>query len=103
QMQRQLDAKIQKFQEQVKLVRNDEAAALKRNAQTMASFEPAKAAEIIEDMWKTEKGQDEVLKLFEFMDKDAVNGILAVLPGPMTQDLLKKRLRVSKEPAATGK
>lgn len=103
QMQRQLDAKIQKFQEQVKLVRNDEGAALKRNAQTLASFEPVKAAEIVQDMWKTEKGQDEVLRLFEFMDKDAVNGILALLPGPMTQDLLKKRLRVSKEPAASGK
>jgi hypothetical protein len=103
QMQRQLDAKIQKFQEQVKMVRNDEAAALKRYATTLASFEPVKAAEIVEDMWKTEKGQDEVLKVFEFMDKDAVNGILALLPGPMTQDLLKKRLRVSKEPAPSGK
>lgn len=103
QMQRQLDAKILKFQEQVKMVRNDEAAALKRYATTLASFEPVKAAEIVEDMWKTEKGQDEVLKVFEFMDKDGVNGIIALLPGPMTQDLLKKRLRVSKEPAATGK
>ena len=103
QMQRQLDAKIQKFQEQVKLVRNDEVAALKRNAQTLASFEPPKAAEIVQDQWKTEKGQDEVLKLMEFMDKDAVNEILKVLPVPLTQDLLKKRLRVSKESAASGK
>jgi hypothetical protein len=103
QMQRQLDAKIQKFQEQVKLVRNDEVAALKRNAQTLASFEPPKAAEIVQDQWKTEKGQDEVLKLMEFMDKDAVNEILKVLPVPLTQDLLKKRLRVSKESAAPGK
>lgn len=103
QMQRQLDAKIQKFQDQVKLVRNDEVAGLKRNAQTIASFEPAKAAELIEAQWKSERGQDEVLKLLEFMDKDAVNEILKVLPAPMVNDLMKKRMRVSKEAAAPGK
>jgi hypothetical protein len=102
-MQRAIDAKIAKFQEQVKLVRNDEVAALKRNAATLASFEPAKAAEIVQDQWKSEKGQDEVLRLFEFMDKDAVNEILKVLPVPMTQDVMKKRLRVSKEAAPTGR
>jgi hypothetical protein len=103
QMHRQLDAKIQTFQDQVKLVRNDEVAALKRNAATYASFEAEKAAQLFEVMWKTDKGQDEVLKVLEFMETDAVNGILAVLPPAMTQDLLKKRLRVSKEPVPSGK
>jgi hypothetical protein len=103
QMHRDLDAKIQKFKDQVKMVRNDETAALKRNAQTLAAFEPQKAAELIEAQWKTDKGQDEVLKLLEFMEKDAVNQILQVLPPAMTQDVLKKRLRVSKEPAPSGK
>ena len=102
---RDLDARIQKFQEQVKLVRNDEVAALKRNAQTLASFEPSKAAELVTDQWKSERGQDEVLKTLEFMDRDAVNEILKELPNPMVQDLLKKRLRVSKEstPSTPGK
>ena len=103
QMHRDLDAKIERFREQVKLVRTDEVAALKRNAQTLASFEPAKAAELLEAQWKTEKGQDEVLKLLEFMDKDAVNSILDALPKELTNDLLKKRLRVSKEATAPGK
>jgi hypothetical protein len=103
QMHRELDAKIEKFKEQVKLVRTDEVAALKRNAQTLASFEPTKAAELLEAQWKTEKGQDEVLKLLEFMDKDAVNAILDALPKELTNDLLKKRLRVSKEASAPGK
>lgn len=102
-MQRAIDAKIQKFQDQVKLVRNDEVAALKRNAQTLAAFEPARAAEIVQDQWKTEKGQDEVLRLMEFMDKDAVNEILKTLPTPMAQDVMNKRLRVSKEPAPASK
>ena len=102
-MQRAIDAKIQKFQDQVKLVRNDEVAALKRNAASMASFEPARAAEIVQDSWKTEKGQDEVLRLMEFMDKDAVNEILKTLPLPLAQDVMNKRLRVSKEPPAAGK
>lgn len=103
QMQRDLDAKIRKFEEQVKLVRTDEVAALKRNAQTIASFEPEKAVALLEAQWKTDKGQDEVLKLLEFMDKDAVNEIIKQLPAATQQDLLKKRLHVVKEPAASGK
>ncbi|HEX5054022.1 MAG TPA: hypothetical protein VFZ65_19745 [Planctomycetota bacterium] len=92
-----LDARIQKFQEQVKLVRSDEAVALKRNALTLASFEPEKAAELVLEQWKTERGQDEVLRLLEFMDKDAVNEMLKVMPTATVQDLMKKRLRVVKE------
>ena len=94
---RQLDERIAKFQEQVKMVRNDEVAALKRNAQTLASFERSKAAELLAEQWRTDKGQDEVLKTFEFMDKDAVNEIINAMPNPMVQDLMKKRLRVAKE------
>lgn len=103
QMHRKLDAKIQKFQEQVKMVRTDEVAALKKNAVTLASFEPKKAAELLETQWKTDKGQDEVLKVLEFMDKDAVNAILNEMPPSLTAEVMKKRLRVSKEPAAPGK
>ena len=46
-----------------------------------------------------------MLKLLEFMDKDAMNEILKALPTPMVQDLLKKRLRISKEavPSSSGK
>lgn len=99
---RELDARIQKFQDQVKLVRNDEVAALKRNAQTLAAFESSKAAEIVQDQWRTEQGQDEILKVLEFMDKDKVNEILAGLPNAMVQDVLKKRMRVSKESAPPG-
>jgi hypothetical protein len=103
QMQRLLDQKIKRFEEQVKLVRNDEVAALKRNAQTLAAFEPEKAAQLIDAQWKTERGQDEVLKLLEFMDKDAVNEILKVLPPPMASDVMKKRMRVSREAVPPGK
>jgi hypothetical protein len=101
QLHRLLDTRIQKFQDQVKLVRNDEVAALKRNAQTLASFESTKAAELIEDQWKSERGQDEVLKVLEFMERNRLNEILAVLPNPLVQDLLKKRMRVTKESAAS--
>lgn len=103
QMHRQLDAKIARFQEQVKMVRTDEVAALKRNATTIASWERAKAAELLEQQWKSDKGQDEVLKLLEFMDKDAANEILDAMPLPMAGDIMKKRQRVSKEPAAPAK
>lgn len=100
QLHRELDARIQKFQEQVKLVKNDEVASLKRNAQTLAAFEVAKAAEILQDQWRTEQGQDEILKVLEFMDKDRVNEILGLLPNAMVQDVLKKRMSVSKESTA---
>ena len=103
QMHRKLDAKIQKFQEQVKMVRTDEVAALKRNAVTIASFEPKKAAEMFEAQWKTDKGQDEVLKLLEVMDKDAANAILNEMPVSLAAEVMRKRQRVSKEPAPAGK
>ena len=62
---RLLDERIARFQEQVKLVRNDEVAALRRNAQTYESFDPSKSAELITELWGTEEGQAEVLKTFE--------------------------------------
>jgi hypothetical protein len=96
---KKLDARIAKFQEQVKLVRIDEVAALKRNAQTYASFEPTRTAELIGELWRTEKGQEEVLKTLEFMDKDGVNRILEALPNPTVQEVLRKRLRISREQA----
>ncbi|MCA8973341.1 MAG: hypothetical protein KDC98_01400 [Planctomycetes bacterium] len=100
--QRALDERIAKFQDQVKLVRNDEVAAMRRNAQTFESFEPSKAAELITEQWGTEEGQTEILKTFEFMDKDKVNSIIQELANPLIQDVLKKRLRVSKEAAPSG-
>ena len=97
-----LDARIQKFEEQVKLVRKDEASALKRNAMTLSALVSGKAAELIADQWKTDRGQDEVLKLLEFMDEDDLAGILELLPTAMVQDVMSKRLRVSKEAAPSG-
>lgn len=101
--QRALDDRITKFQEQVKLVRNDEVEALRRNAQTLESFEPAKAAELVTEQWGSEQGQTEILKTFEFMNKDKVNAVINELANPLIQDVLKKRLLVSKESAAPGK
>lgn len=98
-LQAKVDDRIERFKEQVKLVRTDEVAGLKRNAQTLASLEPEKVAELIQEQWKNESGQDEVLKTLEFMSKDKVNEILAVLPNALIRDVLQKRLKVSKEPA----
>ncbi len=99
-LQRQLDERIEQFQQQVKLVRTDEVAGLTRNAETLASFEPTKAVELITEQWKLESGQDEILKTLEFMEVDAVNAILAAMPNTLIREVLQKRLKVSKEPAA---
>ena len=97
QLHRSLDARIQQFQEQVKLIRTDDIAALKRNAQTLASFDASKAAELIAEQWKTERGQDEVLRTMEFMDRYRLNEILATMPNELVQDVLRLRTRVVKE------
>ena len=97
-----LDARIEKFEQQVKLVRKDEASAYKRNAMTLSALGASKAAELISDQWKTDRGQSEVLKLVEFMDEDDLAGILELLPTALVQDLMSKRLRVSKEAAPSG-
>ncbi|MFO1078596.1 MAG: hypothetical protein U1E73_12805 [Planctomycetota bacterium] len=98
--QRELDDRIQQFKEQVKLVRNDEIAGLRRNAQTFESFETKKAAELVTDQWRTEEGQAEILKTFEFMNKDKVNEIIQELDNELIKQVLKTRLLVSKEAAA---
>jgi prefoldin subunit 5 len=97
-----LDARIEKFEEQIKLVRKDEASAYKRNAMTLSALGSSKAAELISDQWKTDRGQNEVLKLLEFMDEDDLAGILELLPTATVQDLMSKRLRVTKEAAPSG-
>ena len=98
-MQRRLDERVEQFQDQIKLIRNDEVAGLKRNAQHLANFEPKKAVEIITEQWKTDAGQVEVLKLLEFMSKDDVDEILAEMPTTLVRDVMQKRLKVTKEPA----
>jgi hypothetical protein len=97
-LQKELDNKIEAFRQQVKIVHTDELPALKRNAATLASFEPAKAAELVVEQWKQERGQEQVLRTFEVMDTDAVNAILAVLPNQMIRDVLEKRLKIVREP-----
>jgi hypothetical protein len=101
-LQRRLDERIEAFQQQVKLVRTDEVAGLRRNAQTLESFEPSKAAELITEQWKLEAGQDELLKTLEFMNAEAVDAILAVLPNAMIREVLQKRLKVTKAPMPTA-
>ena len=101
--QKDLEEKIRQFQETVLMVKDTEVAKLKRNAETMAAFERSKAAELIQQQWSSESGQAEILKLLEFMDRDAVNEILSELPNPMVQDILKKRMTVAREATAAGK
>lgn len=102
QMQKALDAKIARFERTVRLVKDDEVSKLKRNAETLASFESSKAAELVQQQWSSEKGQDEILRLLEFMEKESVNELLSQLPNPMVQDILEKRMQVSREAKASG-
>jgi len=102
-MQAQLDAKIAKFEKTVKLVKDEEIQKLKRNGASLAAFDRKKAAELVQQQWATERGQDEILRLFEVMEKDAVNEILAILPNAMVQDVLEKRMQVSREAATPGR
>ncbi|MCB9877915.1 MAG: hypothetical protein H6835_09965 [Planctomycetes bacterium] len=103
QMQNQLDAKIRDFEKTVKLVRNEEMPLLKRNAETIASLEVAKATELIQQQWATERGQDEVVKLLEFMKQDKITELLGALPTAMVQDILKRRMQVRKEAKPSGR
>lgn len=98
-LQVKLDERIERFQQQVKLVRTDEVAGLKKNAQTLANFEPSKAAGILQDTWRTEAGQDEVVKLLEYMDKDSANTILAAMPRELVREVMQRRMKIVREPA----
>ena len=97
QMQKRLDDKIARFRNTVILVKDEEVAKLKENAETLASFESSKAAELVQQQWSSELGQREILRIFRFMEKESVNEVLAELPNPMVQDILQKRMQVSRE------
>lgn len=103
-MHKQLDEKIARFERTVILVKDEEVAKLKENAATLASFESSKSAELVQQQWSTEAGQRAILRLLRFMEKESVNEILSDLPNPMVQDIMEKRMRVSREAAApTGR
>ena len=99
-MQKQIDDKIKFFENRVVWVKNAEATKLKENGKTLESFESSKAAEIVQQQWSSERGQQEILRVLRHMDREAVNSILAELPNPMVQDILKQRMLVLDEPAA---
>ncbi len=100
-LQRALEDRIEQFHQQVKMVRVDELAQLKKNAQTLASFEVGKAAELVKEQWRTEAGQDLILKTLEVMDKDAANAILGALAdNAQIREIFERRLRIVREPAA---
>ena len=99
-MHKQLDEKIARFERTVILVKDEEVAKLKENAETLASFESSKSAELIQQQWASEVGQRAILRLLRFMEKESVNEILAELPNAMVQDIMEKRMQVSREAAA---
>ena len=99
-MHKQLDEKISRFERTVILVKDEEVAKLKENAETLASFESSKSAELVQQQWSSEVGQRAILRLLRFMEKESVNEILADLPNAMVQDIMEKRLQVSREAAA---
>ncbi|GAB4142711.1 MAG: hypothetical protein Fur0037_10020 [Planctomycetota bacterium] len=101
-MQKELDARIAEFKQQVTIIQADEVEALKRNAATFASFGAQKGAELVQEQWKTEQGQKEVVKLLELMDKEAVDNLIAALPNAMIRDILEKRLHVATEKPKKG-
>lgn len=101
-MQRQLDERIAQFQDQVKMIRTDEVALLQKNAKTYANLPAAKAAELVRDYWKTEVGQVQMLKTFEFMTTDVYDQILAALPNELVRDIMDRRGRIARETMPSG-
>lgn len=100
-LQQAIEARIEQFHQQVKMVRLDEVAGLKRNAATLAALEVSKAAELVKEQWRTEAGQDLILKTLEVMDKDAANTILGALSdNVLLREILDRRLRLVREAAA---
>lgn len=101
-MQRQLDERIAQFQDQVKMIKTDEVALLQKNAKTYANMPASKVAELVRDYWKTESGQVQMLKTFEFMTNDAYDQILAALPNDMVREILDRRGRIGRETMPSG-
>ena len=81
-------------------MQTDEVAGLKENAETWAALDASVTAELVTTKWKTEGGEDQVLKILTFMDKEAFNTILAEIARtdkPLVQEILDKRIKVSRQ------
>lgn len=102
-MMKELDNKLADFKQQVTIVQADEAPALQRNAETLASFGAQKGAELVQEQWKTEAGQKQVLKLLTLMETDKVDKLLAALPNAMVLQIQEQLLHVSVEKPKGGK
>jgi DNA-binding transcriptional MerR regulator len=83
----------------VLLIKQTEMARWREHAKSVAALGSRKAADILLEWWKTEEGQEKVLKTLAAMPEDSRDQVLAALSVPQVRELLDRRLQVIVEPA----
>ncbi|MGE0144689.1 MAG: hypothetical protein AB7I19_14620 [Planctomycetota bacterium] len=93
-----LDRRIAEFERQVLLVERDEVRALRDYGRSLAAFEPARAARIVEEEWQSETGKKRIVRVLALMGPTEADAILAAMPDARLRDVLLERMKVVLEP-----
>lgn len=98
-MERELQDKVEEFEAKVLLVSKSKEQDLKPYADSLATFEPDKAAEIVRNMWETESGRLRISMVLKIMDPDVSNAILSEMEVTEIKEILDNLLKVHREKA----
>jgi len=98
----ELDTRIAEFSQQVNVILKDEEQGLRQYAKTMKNLEPSKVAELIQEAWKLESGQKQVIKWLEFMPQEEADAVIKQLPNALIHEVLRKRMEVGRQSASSS-
>lgn len=96
-MEQELQDKVLDFNSKVLLVSKSREEDLKPIADRLASFDPAKAAELVRAYWETEAGKLKISMVLKIMDTEAANAILADMKVEEIKDIIDNLLKVHQE------
>ncbi|MHC5062354.1 MAG: MotE family protein [Planctomycetota bacterium] len=96
-MERELQDKVAEFEGKVLLISKSKEQDLQPYADSLAAFEPDKAAEIVRNMWETESGRLRISMVLKIMDPEVANTILSELEVTEIKDILDNLLKVHRE------
>lgn len=93
-----LDTRIAEFERQVLLVERDEIRGLRDYGRSLAAFEPARAAAIVQQEWGSEAGRKRIARVLALMDPAESDAVLGALPDDRLREVLLERMKVLIEP-----
>lgn len=89
-----VEARIAAFDGSAVVLRQDQEAACKAAASTVASLEPEVARALIEDYWRTAEGQAQAVRILAVMEPRRADAILGLLDTAVLRQILERRMSI---------